>query len=88
MIQYFCLEVTDMKEWLETGIHQVNGLLSKDGEFQELSQRLIVAQAGYQTVIDRLAPKERQYIENYIALCEETEYQKTLTAYYCGKRNG
>lgn len=77
-----------MKEWLEVGIHQVNGLLSKDADFQELSQRLIGAQADYQTVIGKLSPEERQRIENYIALCEETEYQKTLTAYYCGKRNG
>lgn len=77
-----------MREWLETGIHQVNGLLSKDAEFQNLLERLIVAQADYQTVISKLSSEERQSVENYIALCEEMEYQQTLTAYYCGKRNG
>jgi len=77
-----------MKEWLEIGIHQVNGLLAQDAEFQNLLEGLAVAQRDYQSVINRLSPEERQSIENYIALCEETEYQKTLTAYYCGKRNG
>ena len=77
-----------MREWLETGIHQVNGSLSKDADFQELSQRLIMAQADYQAVIDKLSPEEQLKVEHYIAICEEIEYQKTLTAYYCGKRNG
>ena len=77
-----------MKEWLKTGIHQVNALLRKDADFQKLSEQLAVAQADYQTVVDKLSPEEQQCIDHYIALCEEVEYQKVLTAYYCGKRNG
>lgn len=77
-----------MKEWLETGMHQVNALLSKDADFQELLERLTVAQIHYQNVVEKLLPEEQETIEDYIALCEEVEYQKTLTAYYCGKRNG
>ena len=77
-----------MKEWLETGIHQVNALLDKDGDFQELLEQLAVARVNYQAVVNKLSPEEQQCIDRYIALCEEVEYQKTLTAYYCGKRNG
>ena len=77
-----------MKEWIEVGIHQVNGLLSKDADFQALLERLTEVQLEYQAVVDKLPPENTQIIENYIALCEEIEYQKTLTAYYCGKRNG
>lgn len=77
-----------MKEWLEQGFHQVNGLLSQDADFQALQQRLAEAQIKYQAVVDRLSPEDLETIENYIALCEEIEYQKALTAYYCGKLNG
>ena len=77
-----------MKEWLDTGMHQVKGLLSKDADFQGLLNQLTMAQNEYQTVVGKLPPAEQKIIENYIALCEEAEYQKTLTAYYCGKRNG
>ena len=69
-----------MKEWLQTGMNQVNGLLSKDQDFQNLMQRL--------DIVSKLSPEEQLMIEDYIALCEEIEYQKTFTAYYCGKRNG
>ena len=77
-----------MKEWLEVGIHQVNGLLDNDSDFQTLLKQLGAAQAEYQAIISTLTAEERLAIENYIALSEEMEYQKTLTAYYCGKRNG
>lgn len=77
-----------MSEWLETGIHQVNGLLSKDEDFQNLLEQLNTAQIESQAVMETLPPEEQLKIENYVALCEEVEYQKTITAYYCGKRNG
>lgn len=76
-----------MKEWLETGVHQVNALLSKDPDFQHLLQRLTVAQINYQSVIEKLSAEEQEMIEDYIALCEEVEYQKAFIAYCCGKRN-
>ena len=77
-----------MKEWLQTGMYQVNSLLRKDQDFQNLMQRLEIASKDYQRILSKLSPEEKLIIENYIALCEEIEYQKTFTAYYCGKRNG
>lgn len=77
-----------MKEWLENGIHQVNALLREDQDFRGLSQRLEEAKKDYDKAVQLLTSEQRQHIENYIALCEELEYQKTFTAYYCGKRNG
>lgn len=77
-----------MKEWQETGMHQVNALLSIDADFQELMKHLTVVQEHYQTVVGKIPPEERESIEDYITLCEEVEYQKTRTAYYCGKWNG
>lgn len=77
-----------MKEWLEQGIHQVNALLRRDPDFQGLSQRLDEAKKDYDAAVQGLTPEQRQTVEDYIALCEELEYQRTFTAYYCGKRNG
>lgn len=77
-----------MKEWLDTGIHQVNALTKQDPDFQKLMERLDTAHKSYDTVVMKLSTDEQQIIEDYIALCEELEYQKTFTAYYCGKRNG
>lgn len=74
-----------MREWLEIGIHQVNALLARDADYQRLKQELEKAQVGYRTATEKLTPKELEQIEDYIALCEEIEYQKTLTAYYCEK---
>ena len=77
-----------MREWLERGIHQVNDLLRNDQDFQGLSQRLDTAKRDYDAAVKELPSNQRQAIEDYIALCEELEYQKTFTAYYCGKRHG
>ena len=76
-----------MKEWLETGMRQVNALLVNDGDFQELTERLTAAAEHYRTLLQRLSQEDRQIIETYLTLCEEAQYQKTVTAYYCGKRN-
>ena len=77
-----------MQEWLKTGMPQVNGLLGSDGDFQELTQRLTAAAEQYRTLLRTLSPQDREVIETYLTLCEEAEYQKTVAAYYCGKRNG
>ena len=77
-----------MQEWLETGMQQVNALLGSDGDFQELTQRLTAAGELYRALLRTLSPQDREVIETYLALCEEAEYQKTVAAYYCGKRNG
>ena len=77
-----------MKEWLETGMTQVNALLVSDEDFQKLTQRLTAAGQLYRTLLRTLSPQDREVIETYLALCEDAEYQKTVAAYYCGKRNG
>lgn len=77
-----------MKEWIETGMHQVNALLGWDSDFLVLMEQLTTAQQGYHAAIRKLSMEDQQIIEDYIALCEEAECQKTHTAYYCGKRNG
>lgn len=72
-----------MKEWLDTGIHQVSALLQEDADFQYLESQLETAQTYYREVIAAISEQHRGWIENYIALCEEVEYRKTVTAYYC-----
>ena len=77
-----------MKEWLEIGFAQVNGLLKADQNYQELLQQLKEAEEEYIAIRNPLTPDDQEKVEDYIALCEEIGYQKMYTAYYCGKRNG
>ena len=77
-----------MEEWLKTGIHQVNAFTAAGPDFQRLMKQTDTARIRYAAAVQGLSPVQRQAIEDYIALCEELEYQKTVTAYYCGGRNG
>ena len=76
-----------MEEWLEYGMDQVNAILSQDPDFQQLLEQLQKAETDYLAVIKKLSPEDAERIDKYIDLCEETQYQKTFTAYYCGKQN-
>ena len=74
-----------MQQWLKIGRHQVNEFLDKDPEFQALLTRQAETEKDYLRVIKKLSPQERQVIEQYLSLCEELEYQRTITAYKCGR---
>ena len=82
---YNRLGVTTMEKWLRIGKHQVMEILSHDPEFQKLLAELEQAELKYQEVLAKLSPEDQKIVENYIALCEDVEYQKTHTAYKCGR---
>ena len=77
-----------MNEWRAMGVHRVNALLAGDADYQKLKRQLNKAQESYRKATENLSAEQKEQIDEYIALCEEIEYQKTVTAYYCGKRNG
>lgn len=74
-----------MEEWLRIGMPQVHERLKHDAEFQKMLQDLNRAEEEYLKVMKKLTSEERACVDDYIALCEEVEYQKTYTAYRCGK---
>ena len=74
-----------MDEWLRIGVHQVNELLKHDPEYQEIRRRFVIAEEKYLQIMDKLTLEERECVGDYIALCEDLEYQRTHTAYRCGK---
>ena len=76
-----------MEEWLDYGMDQVNGILSQDPDFQQLRNQLQKAETDYLAVMKKLSHEDVERIEKYIDLWDETQYQKTFTAYYCGKQN-
>lgn len=75
-----------MDQWLTLGLHQVNILVGEDEEYQRLLAEMNKAQAEYDAVMEKLALEDQQKVEHYIALCEDLEYQKTIAAWYCGKK--
>lgn len=74
-----------MEQWLRIGRLQVQEILDHDPEFNQLLAQLEQAEIEYRRVMDTLPPEDQEIIENYIALCEDVEYQKTHTAYRCGR---
>lgn len=73
-----------MKQWNEIGIYQVRDILSRDGEYEKLMNQCNKARERYDAIVAKLTAQEREEIEDYIALCEELDYQWTHTAYRCG----
>ncbi len=74
-----------MKHWLEVGIYPVRDILLKDEEYARLMIQCEKARERYDIIVAKLTEQEREEIEDYIALCEELEYQWTHTAYRCGR---
>ncbi len=52
----------------------------KDAVYQDLLARCIAAEAGYLQILESLPPQQREQLEEYISLCEELEYRKTVLA--------
>ena len=74
-----------MEQWLRIGRYQVQEILDHDSEFKLLLTQLEQAEEDYRKVRNKLSAEDQEIVENYIALCEEVEYQKTHTAYRCGR---
>lgn len=74
-----------MEEWLRIGMQQVQELLDHDPEYQKILHDLFVAEKKYLQIMKKLTSDERECVDEYIALCEELEYQRTHTAYRCGR---
>ena len=74
-----------MEEWLRIGMKQVRELLLHDPEYNKILCDVIAAEEKYLKIIEKLPVEERACVDEYIALCEEMEYQRTYAAYRCGK---
>ena len=74
-----------MEEWIKVGQPQMQEILDRNPEFQSLLSELERSEAEYQQVLQKLTQEDQQIVERYIGLCEELDYQKTHTAYQCGR---
>lgn len=74
-----------MRQWTKIGCHQVNEFLSRDEDFQALLAQRDGAEATFLQIIGALPEQDRLAVERYLALCEEVEHRRTITAYQCGR---
>ena len=74
-----------MEQWLNIGADQVEAILKNDKDYQQMLVELEQAEEKYLNVVAKLSAEEREIVEDYIALCEDVEYQKTHTAYKVGR---
>lgn len=77
-----------MKEWLEHGYWDTIERVKNDTVYQALLAECTKQEKAYERIMLKLTPEERTVVEDDIALCEELQYQKTHTAYYCGMDAG
>lgn len=74
-----------MEKWLRIGQPQVQEMLAHDPDFQKMLSKLEGLEEQYQQVLKKLNPEDQEIVDRYIGLCEELDYQKTYTAYKCGR---
>ena len=77
-----------MNEWLDYGCRETTERVKKDAFYQKLLKKCEEQERRYECIMSKLDPGDRMVVEDYIALCEELQYQKTHTAYYFGKEVG
>lgn len=74
-----------MQQWVKIGCNQVNEFLATDKEYQTLLFQRDEAEKAYLQFIHNLSEQDRMVVEHYLALCEEVEHRRTVTAYQCGR---
>ncbi len=77
-----------MNDWLEYGYLETVKRVKNDAVYQALLEKCSEQERIHEAIMQKLTTEERIAVEDYIALCEELQYQKTHTAYYCGKDAG
>lgn len=59
---------------------QLNALAQEDEWYQQLLRQCEGAEERYHEILSTLSLSDREFVETYIALCEELEYRRTCLA--------
>ena len=78
------VEVEIMGSWTEKTFLQVTQKCGQDGEYQKILAECREQEQSYHAVLMQLTEQQRQTIDDYIAICEELEFQFARVAFECG----
>lgn len=72
-----------MDNWTDLAVFEITAAAKNDACYQALLRRCAQAEIHYLSVSAKLTEEDRRAIEEYITLCEETQYRMTQLAYFC-----
>lgn len=77
-----------MLEWVFHAAEQVAASAESDPEFQDLARQQAELAPQYESLLERLSPRDRELILEYTDVLGNLQYRMTQLAYQFGKRSG
>ena len=77
-----------MELWADAVSRQITEKCRRDPEYQKVLKECREREQTYQAVLADLTPQQRSAIDDYIAICEELEFQFARVAFGCGLEMG
>lgn len=77
-----------MELWADAVSRQIAEKCRRDPEYRKTLEECRDREQTYQAVLSELTPQQRSAIDDYIAICEELEFQFARVAFGCGLEMG
>ena len=77
-----------MELWADAVSRQITEKCRRDPEYRKTLEERRDREQTYQAVLSELTPQQRSAIDDYIAICEELEFQFARVAFGCGLEMG
>lgn len=77
-----------MELWADAVSWQIAEKCRRDPEYRKTLEECREREQTYQAVLADLTPQQRSAIDDYIAICEELEFQFARVAFGCGLEMG
>lgn len=77
-----------MELWADAVFQQITEKCRQDPEYQKILEECQNREQTYFAVLTELTQRQRAAIDDYIAICEELEFQFARVAFYCGMEEG
>jgi len=77
-----------MELWADAICQQISEKCRIDPEYQKVLEECREREQVYHAVLAELTQQQRSAIDDYIAICEELEFQFARVAFYCGLETG
>lgn len=77
-----------MELWADVVCRQISEKCRLDPEYQKVLEECREREQVYHVVLAELTQQQRSAIDDYIAICEELEFQFARVAFYCGMEEG
>lgn len=77
-----------MQIWADAVYRQISEKCRLDLDYQKVLEECRDREQAYHAAIAELTQQQRSAIDDYIAICEELEFQFARVAFFCGMEQG